>query len=292
MNAVPVETRARFKFDFYMLDVHLTNRCNLHCDGCNHWSNYSLSGLFSNATLRAWAEPWTEKVSPRRINLLGGEPFLNKEYPEIIATYRSLFPDSTLKIFTNGFLLSKQHGLHECLKENNAILIVTDHSRDPRYRGKLDKELSTIASWGERRLKKETWFRKVYDLNGVEVEIRDMKGHWYKTYTGNGVNARPYKDNNPRKSWEECVSKNSVQLYQGKLYKCGTIAYLNDFLEKFELREHPDWAGYCNYQALSPECTDGELKQFLLREEEEICRMCPAHPEKVSDKEVFVIKKA
>ncbi len=36
MNAVPVETRARFKFDFYMLDVHLTNRCNLHCDGSSH----------------------------------------------------------------------------------------------------------------------------------------------------------------------------------------------------------------------------------------------------------------
>ncbi len=38
---------------------------------------------------------------------------------------------------------------------------------------------------------------------------------------------------------------------------------------------------------LSPNCTDESLKEFLLKEDEDICKMCPAQPNKVSDKEVF-----
>ena len=91
-----------------MLDVHLANRCNLNCDGCNHWSNYGFKEVFSRNTLYEWAEPWSKIVKPERVNLLGGEPFLNKECDKIVKDYRKLFPDSILKLFTNGFIMSKQ----------------------------------------------------------------------------------------------------------------------------------------------------------------------------------------
>ena len=99
-----------------MLDVHLANACNLHCDGCNHWSNYSFKEIFSNETLYEWAEPWSKRLNPERINLLGGEPLLNKECEQIVNTYRKLFPKSVIKLFTNGLLLSKQQWLYNCLK--------------------------------------------------------------------------------------------------------------------------------------------------------------------------------
>jgi hypothetical protein len=175
--------------DLYMLDVHVANKCNLHCDGCNHWSNYNFSEVFTNNTLEEWAIPWSKRLNPERINLLGGEPFLNKECKEIVYTY--------------------------------------------------------------------------------------------------GYNAKPYKDNDKRKSWEECVSKNSIQLYNGLLHKCGPITYLKDFLKKYNLQNDEDWVNYYNYMGLSPNCTDKSLKDFLSREEEDICKMCPAHPNKVSDKEIF-----
>tara|TARA_Y100000356_G_scaffold7440_1_gene5457 strand:- start:231 stop:1082 length:852 start_codon:yes stop_codon:yes gene_type:complete len=273
--------------DLYMLDVHVANKCNLHCDGCNHWSNYNFSEVFTNNTLEEWATPWSKRLNPERINLLGGEPFLNRECKEIVYTYRKLFPNSINKLFTNAFLLSKQDWLYDCLLETNTALVITFHSRDKRYLKKFKKELEYLKTWGKWTFEKDTWFRNVYNINGVEVEIRDMKNHWYRTYIGNGYNAKPYKDNDKRKSWEECVSKNSIQLYNGLLHKCGPITYLKDFLKKYNLQNDEDWVNYYNYIGLSPNCTDESLKEFLLREEEDICGMCPAHPNKVSDKEIF-----
>jgi hypothetical protein len=275
------------KIDCYMIDVHLANRCNLMCDGCNHWSNYGFSEIFSAKTLYEWAAPWADLINPERVNLLGGEPLLNPECRQIIKDYRSLFPNATLKFFTNGFTLSKNLWLQEVLRENNCVLVITMHSSEKRYLKKFTKELQCLNSFGNCKLKMKTWFRTVFDFGGIEVEIRDMRGHWYKTYTGNGINARPYKDNSQRKSWEECVSKKSVQLYHGKLHKCGAITYLPDFLEKYNLTENKEWKPYLQYKGLEHTSSFEDIKEFFLKEDEWICNMCPKTPDKKNTKEVF-----
>ena len=197
----------------YMMDVHVANRCNLNCDGCNHWSNYGFKEIFSAKTLYNWAEPWSKIIKPERINLLGGEPLLNKECNKIVEQYRSLFPDSTIKLFTNGFTLSKHPWLPDTLRKNDCILVITLHSDEKTYLKKFKNELQCLNNWGNSTVKMKTWFRTVFDYEGIEVEIRDMRGHWYKTYTGNGYTAKPYKDEKPRESWENCVSKHSCLLY-------------------------------------------------------------------------------
>jgi len=110
----------------YMLDVHIANRCNLNCDGCNHWSNYGFKEIFSAETLKEWAEPWSKIVQPERINLLGGEPLLNKECDKIVTIYRELFPNSTIKLFTNGFNLSKHNWLQDNLRKNNCTYEISN----------------------------------------------------------------------------------------------------------------------------------------------------------------------
>lgn len=274
-------------YNLYMLDIHLANACNLMCYGCNHWSNYGFQEIFDRKTLKDWATPWASRLIPERINLLGGEPLLNKETEQIVSDYAKLFPKSKLKLFTNGFLLSKNLQLKEVLEKTDTSLVITLHSRDERYLKKLKKEILSLNDWGSTSHKKKTWFRTVYDIGGVEVEIRDMKNHWYKTYTGDGYNAKPYADNNPKKSWEICVSKESVQLYKYNLYKCGPIAYLNDFLDKYNLSNDPDWISYYNYKPLKSKCTESELSKFLSTKEENICNMCPTNPKYFDDKEVF-----
>jgi len=273
--------------DCYMVDIHVANRCNLNCDGCNHWSNYGFKEVFSAKTLYEWAEPWSKILNPERINLLGGEPLLNKESPQIIEDYRRLFPNSSLKFFTNAFTLSKQDWLEDSLRKNDGILVITLHSSEKSYLKKFKSELQCLNNWGIPTLKKKTWFRTVFDYDGLEVEIRDMRGHWYKTYTGNGYNAKPYKDEKPRESWENCVSKRSVQLYHGKLHKCGAITYLNDFLGKYNLLEDEDWKPYSEYVGISPTDSKKKIEQFFKTEEEWICGMCPSNPDKKQSKEVF-----
>jgi hypothetical protein len=272
----------------YMIDIHLSNACNLMCEGCNHWSNYGFDEIFSAKTLKEWAEPWSKLLNPERINLLGGEPFLNKQCKEIVHCYRDLFPKSTLKLFTNGFLLSKQDWLIDTLKATNCALVISMHSNEKRYLKKFRKELSWLNNFGNLTVKKKTWFRTLFDLNGIEVEIRDNSNHWYRTYTGNGYTAKPYSDKDPRQSWENCVSKYSVQLYNKKLYKCGTIAYLNDFLNKYDLLEDEDWKPYSKYKGLSSKSSLEDIEKFFKTEEEWICNMCPSDPQNIKSKDVFV----
>ena len=271
----------------YMLDVHIANKCNLMCDGCNHWSNYGFKEIFTPKILYEWAEPWSKIVKPERVNLLGGEPLLNPSCAKIVSDYRTLFPDSIIKLFTNGLLISKQKWLKESLKKNKCVLVITLHSDEQKYLDKLKKELAFLNTWGVSRVKMKTWFRTVFDFDGIEVEIRDMRGHWYKTYTGNGINARPYKDNNPRKSWENCVSKNSVQLYNGKLHKCGAITYLPDFLNKYNLKNHKEWKEYGQYQGLKHTESKAIIDNWFKKEEESICNMCPSNPDKKDSKEIY-----
>ena len=45
----------------------------------------------------------------------------------------------------------------------------------------MKSELKCLDTWGKPSQKMKTWFRTVFDYQGIEVEIRDMRGHWYKT---------------------------------------------------------------------------------------------------------------
>jgi hypothetical protein len=84
----------------------------------------------------------------------------------------------------------------------------------------------------------------------------------------------PYEDNNPRKSWEMCISKYAIQLHENKLWKCPALAYLPMQAEKYNLSEK--WNPYLKYKPLEVNCSDDELESFLNKEDECFCSMCPA----------------
>ena len=56
--------------------------------------------------------------------------------------------------------------------------------------------------------------------------MRPSVVHWLAQYKGFGDKMEPFEDNNPKSSWNACVSKLCVQLHQGKLWKCPALAYL------------------------------------------------------------------
>ena len=85
----------------------------------------------------------------------------------------------------------------------------------------------------------------------------------------------PFEDENPKKSWKHCISKDALQLHEGKLWKCPPLAYLPMQAEKYNLSAK--WDEYLKYKPLEVECTDEELKNFLNKKEESFCSMCPAN---------------
>jgi hypothetical protein len=88
----------------------------------------------------------------------------------------------------------------------------------------------------------------------------------------------PYEHNNPRQSWEKCLSKHAIQLHENKLWKCPALAYLPMQSKKYNLSDK--WNVYLKYQPLEPDCSDDELEKFLNKEDESYCSMCPANKDK------------
>jgi hypothetical protein len=48
---------------------------------------------------------------------------------------------------------------------------------------------------------------------------------------------------------------------------------------KYQLSDK--WRHYLQYEPLLPDCSDAELQAFLSREDEAVCGMCPANPERI-----------
>ena len=67
---------------------------------------------------------------------------------------------------------------------------------------------------------------------------------------------QPYNDNNIKESFKQCIVKNSLQLYKYNLWKCPPIAYLDDVLKKFNLKDDNKWKPYLEYEGLSANCID------------------------------------
>lgn len=247
------------------IELHVTHACNFTCEGCSHYSNHGHSGNLSVDTAREWLYNWSQRVVPNTFVILGGEPTLNEELTDIVYLVRMIYPDPSTKIdlVSNASFLHKHPRLPQALKATQTNLAISIHST---------KHKDYV-----RRFKRGYKLAKEWKHNlGVHVEFWDFtNNHWIPQYKGYGNNFMPYEDDNPRLSWEKCVSKHAMQIHEGKLWKCPALAYLPMQANKYNLSQK--WDPYLKYEPLSSDCTDEELKEFLSREDELFCSMCPAN---------------
>ena len=252
-------------YDIEQLELHVTHACNFTCEGCSHYSNHGHTGNISLDDCEEWLYGWSRRVKPKTFTILGGEPTLNKDLPEIVYMVRAMFPDPTtgIDVITNATGLHLQPRLPQMLVATGATLAVSIHSTEhPNYIKKFKRGYKLAKKWK-------------HDL-GVWVEFWDFTNkEWVRQYKGFGDRMMPYEDNNPRKSWEVCISKYAMQLHEGKLWKCPALAYLPLQAKKYNLSDK--WNPYLKYQSLDVDCTDEELEEFLNREDESFCSMCPAN---------------
>ena len=252
-------------YDIEQLELHVTHACNFTCEGCSHYSNHGHTGNISLDDCEEWLYGWSRRVKPKTFTILGGEPTLNKDLPEIVYMVRAMFPDPTtgIDVITNATGLHLQPRLPQMLVATGATLAVSIHSTEhPNYIKKFKRGYKLAKKWK-------------HDL-GVWVEFWDFTNkEWVRQYKGFGDTMMPYEDNNPRKSWEVCISKYAMQLHEGKLWKCPALAYLPMQAKKYNLSDK--WNPYLKYQSLDVDCTDEELEEFLNREDESFCSMCPAN---------------
>ncbi len=249
------------------VEFHVSHSCNLTCESCSHFSQDGHSGRATVESFVGELGPWSKRLAPRFLLLLGGEPTLNPDLCGIVEASRKLWPvggvDGTrILLVTNGWFLHKHPGLGEVLKTNDIRLDLSTHHNDPEYLAKLN---SIVA-----------WVRKEWSIEPHmgRTSYRD----WTRIYKGSRENTLPYTDNNPQASWKACVSKECMQFHEGRLWKCPPVTYLPMQHKKYGLDEQA-WASFLSYKALDPTCTDTELLEFVNRKCEAICGQCPAKPE-------------
>lgn len=243
------------------LELHASFGCNLSCESCSHYSNQNHKGNVTLDMMKEWAEPWRGKLRPNRLNILGGEPFLNPELGDILDYLRDVFdPVEEMYITTNGLLLDRNEYIIDHLKKNRVYLSISMHAFTPEYLKKMEPIQRLMDNWM---------------MRDVEVHWKDSVSNWTRRYHGFGDSMMPFEDNDPQSSWNICKGKWCVQLFRSKLWKCAPLAYLNLQNEKYDLDSV--WDEYLKYEGLSADSTLEEIVEFYERGVESHCSMCPAN---------------
>jgi len=248
------------------VEVHVAHGCNLKCESCSHYSNHGHTGILSVNEIVEMMKPWSEKIKPKWLSLMGGEPTLNKNLVEIAQETSAIWKDTKIRIISNGFFLYRFPDLPSVLKANNIQLRVSIHHSGDKYQEEFKKINKLLQEW------------KSY---GVEVVIKEDYKGWLRVYKGFGDQMMPFEDNNSKQSWGNCGVKWCKQLFMGKLWKCPNLAYLQMQDKKFNLDSK--WDKYLTYregdydgQAIGPKSSYQQIKMFYETEEIKHCAMCPA----------------
>lgn len=269
------------------LDIHAADACNLHCEQCDHYSNYGFKGTLSVEDFVVWCEPWSQKIIPQAFHILGGEPLINDRIGDIVKEARRIWTDSEIILWSNGLLAHKHPSLPKILKDNNVRIQISNHStaNSETYDKKFAESVEVLKQWFEQEEVPIT----IQFNSGMHVDFARqgdkylMIPHnvntgpegtlWEKFYHGYGKDMKPFNDGNPRLSWENCTAK-CPQLYNGRIHKCAPLTYLPLMNDRYKLSS--EWGTYLQYKGLSPESTMEEIEAFFNLEDEVYCGMCPS----------------
>jgi len=178
------------------VDIVITERCSLKCRDCsNLMQYYQKPDNCSNEEIQRTIDAFCgvmDEVNEFRV--IGGEPFMNKDFDLIIKRLINEPKVKRIVIYTNGTIIPSEEKLG-CLKDKKVLLIITDY-------GKLSRKLSDLTDY----LKKNsiTYFapkaRGWTDCSKIVKHNRTVEGQ--------------------KEIFRNCCAKNSATLLSGKLYRC------------------------------------------------------------------------
>jgi organic radical activating enzyme len=260
------------KFDLPYIEFMVMRNCNLSCDGCTTFSDHTHPGNYPQIDeIIKELKMWGERVNFDHLGTMGGEPLLNPYIQDLIVRIREEFPNVTIRFVTNGLLLEKHKPLIDKLHEiGNVILKITKHVNDERVKN-IVKYIMNRFDWEPVT---EFHIHRWLTTNSFRFQVNAPE-KFFRTFRGTYFNMQPH-DNNPAEAFDMCVQKTCPLLYDGKLFKCGTLALTPDMLNKMGQLDKPEWANYIN-AGLDIHASDAELDKWIKNfgKPNALCRQCP-----------------
>lgn len=293
----------RAKLEF--LDIPIIRSCNLGCGGCLTFSdNKLIKGVVQLAESQAWLEHWAARLDPAAVTVFGGEPLLHPQFVDWCREIRRLWPNTDLRINTNGYYLDRLFDkvdqlFTEDIKPQFIVSIQTGH--EPYYsivKNNIERLKERVLQFYAQKypeknviwnlwLDEEEIYKKWWriDINDVDTRIRitsceQWRISWQAHYQGQGETLAPFYDYDDiwyTENHTHCQAKKFVNLYKGKLYKCPTVAVLEHTLNTFNLNNDNKWEPYLkNYAYLDTNASQEEINSWIKTQQnpEKVCNMC------------------
>lgn len=203
--------------------VNIVDHCNLNCKYCDHFAPLAKEKYADIKDLEKDFKRISSLINIQLIGLMGGEPLLHPQLPEILKMARRVLPKTKLKIYTNGILLPQQNRLfwETCRDYNISIAI----SRYP-----INLKLKTIYNASKKyNVKIRFYDGSLYEFKKMFKLAFDMEGRL-----------------DPNEMHKVCWQNKGGCSYlgDGKLYQCTTAGHIHRLSEYFNLNLYPTEEDY------------------------------------------------
>lgn len=254
------------KIGFHRLDLMIAYSCNIACTGCISISDRKRDGVASLEDISAWCLKWRDAIEPEILTVFGGEPCLHPKLIEVCRQIRQCWPNSTIRLITNGYLLDNFNPI-EWFNLGKFEIQVSLHRQD--HRSIIDSAIKNIL------LLRTDWKTQLH-RGDQHKQISWTSGDLtvYKSIFKDFV--VPYKDDirpwysDPVSAHKICGSPSTPILYKGMLYKCPPVANAMDLTGE-------NWFNYRAYDV-----TDN-LQEFVdnIGKPESVCGQCPGQQQAI-----------
>ncbi|MEG7531894.1 MAG: radical SAM protein [Hungatella sp.] len=141
----------RRQANLFVVHTSITSRCTFHCQNCNMFMPYYKTDIdYSFADIKKDLDSLFKHIDyVYDYELLGGEPFLNKELGKIIEYLVHAYGKriGQIGVITNGSLIPDQTTLN-ILKKNRIVLSLSDYTGQIDYKPTFDRLVSCMQSNG------------------------------------------------------------------------------------------------------------------------------------------------
>ncbi len=192
------------------VEIELSESCNLNCKGCFQFSNLAEGRHFPDIHL---FRNDLEKLKDffwgvGKIRLQGGEPLLNPDFMDFVRTAREVFPDSDMRLVSNGLLIpTLDKSQLSAIRQYNCTFDISNYPP-------TQKKMKIIA--------------KLLDEAGVSYHLSLPIKVFFR-----GLSSKPAES--PEKSFSNCIFTHCHALANGHLAACTHQYYITRLNKAFDL---------------------------------------------------------